>query len=76
MVPDYTLQIEETFSNGLAVVMFGIARGTWTADGALKRENRWETPVAVRASLFDGGVAGWRVCDNNEPIRNFMSAHH
>ena len=73
MVPDYSLHPQENFSAGSVVVMLGTACGTWTADGELKPENRWETPLAVRALVEEGKIAEWRVYADNEPIRKIMS---
>jgi hypothetical protein len=69
MVPDYSIEVEETFCDGPVVVMLGMVRGTYTTDGELKAENRWETPAAWRAVVEDGLVAEWRVYADNEPIR-------
>ena len=41
---------------------------------SLNPENRWQTPVAIRASVEDGLVAEWRVYADNEPIRKVMSS--
>ncbi len=73
MVPDYSLDPQENFAVGSVVVMLGTACGTWTADGELKPENRWETPLAVRALVEEGKIAEWRVYADNEPIRKIMS---
>ena len=54
------------------VVMLGMARGTFVPDGEPKAENRWETPVALRALIVDGKVAEWRVYADNEPMRRLM----
>ena len=43
-----------------------------TADGAPKVENRWKTPVALRAAVEDGLIAEWQVYADNEPIREKM----
>jgi limonene-1,2-epoxide hydrolase len=87
MVPDYQLRIEETFVNDSAVVMLGIAGGTYShgfesvratgmpmvqPDGTSKVLNRWQTPAAVRARIEDGKVAEWRIFADNEPIRKLM----
>lgn len=87
MVPDYRLQIEETYVNDSAVVMLGVAGGTYShgfesvratgmptllPDGTSKVLNRWETPAAVRARIEDGKVAEWRIFADNEPIRKLM----
>jgi ketosteroid isomerase-like protein len=72
MVPDYSIIPLETLSDGPLVVLLGLARGTYTADGWLKEENRWETPAAFRALIKDWKVAEWRVYADNEPIRERM----
>jgi hypothetical protein len=54
------------------VVMLGKARGTYSSDGELKAENRWETPAAWRAVVEGGLVAEWRVYADNEPMRKLM----
>jgi ketosteroid isomerase-like protein len=73
MVPDYTVAIEETFSDGPVVAMLGMAQGTYTPDGQLKPENHWTTPTAFRAFIEDGKVAEWRVYCDNEPMRQRMA---
>jgi ketosteroid isomerase-like protein len=75
MVPDYEIAIEETFTNGAAVVLLGIARGTYSKDGHLAPENRWQTPIAIRALIEDDLVAEWRVYADNDPIRKLMAAN-
>ncbi len=72
MVPDYSLAIEEFYSSGPVVVMLGLAQGTYSADGKLEEENRWQTPAAVRATVQGGLVAEWQVYADNEPIRTKM----
>lgn len=72
MVPDYSIAVNEAFRNGLVVVMLGVAEGTYAPDGQLKPENRWKTPVALRAQVGDGLVTEWRVYADNEPIRERM----
>ncbi len=61
-------QDDRLLSNGV-VVLLGVAAGTYTKDGMLRAENRWETPVAIRARIEDGLVAEWRVYADNEPMR-------
>ena len=73
MVPDYTVAIEETLCDGPVVVMMGVGQGTYSADGRLKPENHWTTPIALRAFIEDGKVAEWRVYSDNEPIRQRMA---
>jgi ketosteroid isomerase-like protein len=74
MVPDYSIAVEETFCDGPVVVMLGVAKGTYAPEAWLKVENRWETPVALRATIKDGKVAEWRVYADNEPMRERMRA--
>jgi ketosteroid isomerase-like protein len=73
MVPDYTVAIEESYGDGPVVILLGTAQGTYAAGGELKPENRWSTPVAIRAFVEDGKVAEWRVYADNEPIRKLMA---
>jgi uncharacterized protein (TIGR02246 family) len=72
MVPDYSIAVEETLLDGPVVVLLGVAQGTYTSDGQLRPENRWETPVALRALVEEGKVAEWRVYADNEPMRRLM----
>ena len=72
MVPDYTIAVEEILSDGPLVMMLGVVEGTYSPDGQLRAENRWQTPAAFRALIEDGKVAEWRVYADNEPIRQRM----
>ncbi len=74
MVPDYTLAIEETYALGPVVVMLGIAHGTCSKNGGLLPQNRWQTPIAVRAHIDDGQVGEWRVYADNDPIRKLLAS--
>ena len=71
-VPDYSLAIEESYAEGPAVVMLGVAQGTYSPDGTMQEENRWKTPVALRALVEDGLIAEWQVYADNEPLREKM----
>jgi uncharacterized protein (TIGR02246 family) len=73
MVPDYTVAVEETYSDGPVVIMLGMATGTYSPDGQLKPENRWTIPVALRAVIRDGKVSEWKVYADNEPMRRLMA---
>jgi len=74
MVPDYTVLVEETFSDGPTVVMLGLARGTYSKHGQVSAENSWQTPAAWRAHVENDKVTEWRVYADNEPIRRLMSS--
>jgi uncharacterized protein (TIGR02246 family) len=69
MVPDYSIAIDETFSDGPVVLMLGVVEGTYSPDGTLKAENRWKTSAAFRAQVEEDMIAEWRVYADNEPIR-------
>jgi uncharacterized protein (TIGR02246 family) len=73
MVPDYTIAVEETYSDGSVVVMLGVATGTYAPHGELKTENRWKTPAALRAVIEDGKVSEWKVYADNDPMRRLMA---
>jgi len=73
MVPDYSVAIEEVYPSDPVVIMIGVAQGTYSRNGKLHPENRWQTPVAIRALVEDGLVAEWRVFADNEPIRKIMA---
>jgi uncharacterized protein (TIGR02246 family) len=73
MVPDYSVAIEELYPSDPVVVMLGMATGTYSRDGKLNPENRWQTPVAIRALVEEGLIAEWRVYADNEPIRKVMA---
>lgn len=73
MVPDYAVAIEEYYPADPVVILLGVASGTWTSDGQLRPENRWQTPIAIRALIEDGLVAEWRVYADNDPIRKRMA---
>jgi ketosteroid isomerase-like protein len=74
MVPDYSVAIEEVYPSDPMVIMIGVAQGTYSRDGKLNPENRWQTPVAIRALIEDGLVAEWRVYADNWPIRKVMAS--
>jgi hypothetical protein len=72
MVPDYTISHEEIFANGNIVAMFGMAQGTFSRGGEIKKENFWETAAAWRAVVKNGKIGVWQVFADNEPIRAIM----
>lgn len=72
MVPDYYIKIDQIYCEGDTVAVFGRAGGTYTSDGTLKPENRWEVPAAWLAEVRNDKVALWRVYADNEPIRQII----
>ena len=73
IVPDYAIAVEEYYPADPVVILLGIASGTYSHDGKLQPENRWKTPIAIRALIEDGLVAEWRVYADNEPMRKLMA---
>jgi len=51
MVPDYRVEVAQTFAEGQEVVLLGTAHGTYTADGKLDPQNPWTTPAAWRVRI-------------------------
>ena len=72
MVPDYKISISAVFDSENSVVLLGKASGTYTPDGTLKPENKWETPGAWRAVVSGDRVKEWQVYADNDPIREVM----
>ena len=73
LVPDYQISLEEIFENGNVVAALGTAGGTYSPDGKLSKENRWQVPAAWRAEVKDNLLTEWRVFTDNEPIRQMMA---
>jgi ketosteroid isomerase-like protein len=72
MVPDYSISHEEIFEQGNRVAVFGTARGTFSQDGRIRKENFWTTTAAWLARVRDGKISSWQVFTDNEPIRVVM----
>jgi ketosteroid isomerase-like protein len=72
MVPDYTIEIQETLADGPLVILIGTAHGTYSPDGNLNPADRWSTRAAWRAVVTGGHIAVWQVFADNEPIRQIM----
>ena len=48
------------------------ARGTFSQDGQIRKENFWQTTAAWRALVKDGKIALWQVFTDNKPIREII----
>ena len=68
MVPDYKIEITDTFYNDNMVVFLGMAEGTFSEAGKLKPENHWRVPAAWRAIVVSNKVARWQLYVNPEPM--------
>ena len=73
MVPDYWVRCEHAVCEGNVVLVVGRAGGTYTTDGTLKPENKWDIPAAWKAIVVDRKVAEWRVYADNEPLRRIIA---
>jgi len=73
MVPDYRVDVVRSFSDGPEVVLLGVARGTYTAEGELETRNTWSTPAVWRALVRNGLMEEWQIYADNEPIRRCMT---
>lgn len=72
MVPDYSITHSELFTDGNTVAVFGSARGTFSKEGQLRKDDHWHTPAAWRAVVKDDKIAVWQVYADNEPLRAIM----
>jgi len=72
MVPDYQIEILETYSQGNTVVLIGVAEGTFSQDGEVIPENHWKVPAAWRADVREEQVAVWQLFVNPEPMRKIL----
>jgi len=70
--PDYSIQVDEAFSQGPVVGLFGSAQGTYAVGGKLLPENRWKIPAAWRALVRNERIVEWRVYADNEPVWKIM----
>ena len=70
--PDYSIKVDESFSNGNVVALFRTAQGTYSVNGNLLAENHWEIPAACKAVVHRGRVSEWRVYADNEPVWKIM----
>lgn len=73
MVPDYWIRVEREVVDGEAVILFGVAGGTYVpSGGSMKQENAWETPAVWKAVIHGKKVSEWRIWADNEPVREKM----
>jgi len=70
--PDYSIQVDDAFSNRNVVALFGTARGTYAVTGRSHAETHWEIPAAWKAVVRNERVCEWRVYADNEPVWKIM----
>jgi hypothetical protein len=68
LVPDFNIQILNSFSREHTVVLLGTAEGTFIDKGELKSENHWKVPAAWRVEIENERVAVWQLFTNQEPM--------
>jgi uncharacterized protein (TIGR02246 family) len=68
MVPDYRIDVKETFFQGDTAVLVGVAQGTFAQAGVLKPENHWSVPAAWRVVVREERVAVWQLYVNPQPM--------
>jgi len=76
MVPDFRIEVRETLSRGNTVALFGVASGTFAAEGqdrsTVDPQNAWSVPAAWRVVVDDDLVAVWQLYVNPEPMREII----
>jgi ketosteroid isomerase-like protein len=55
--PDYSVNVNDIFSKGNMVGLFGTAQGTYSVNGKLSPDNQWEIPAAWKAVVLQGRVS-------------------
>jgi ketosteroid isomerase-like protein len=61
--PSYRIDVEQVFSQGTTVALFGDGSGGWRVDGEVQ-EKRWKVRAAWLVEIEDGKVQRWSVfCD-------------
>ncbi|HVP51439.1 MAG TPA: nuclear transport factor 2 family protein [Terriglobales bacterium] len=70
--PDYSIKVDNAFSDSNVVALFGTAQGTYSANRERPAENHWEIPAAWKAIIRNQRVAEWHVYADNEPVWKIM----
>jgi ketosteroid isomerase-like protein len=72
LVPDYRITLDQSFTAGDAVALFGTASGTYAPGGKADKAKSWQMPLAIRGTVRNSQVARWEVYADNEPVRSLM----
>jgi hypothetical protein len=70
-VPDYRIDVGETFSRENTVVILGKASGTFADQGALDPRNHWSVPAAWRV-VEAGRVSLWQLYVESAPMTRIL----
>ena len=73
--PDYRINVDDTFSSGNKVALFGTAEGTYSMNCEQPLEKHWKIPASWRALIRGGHVFEWRVYADNEPVWKIMGVN-
>jgi len=73
MMPDYLIIAERILAQKNIVGIFGKASGTYTSDGKVKPENKWQVPASWLAVIRDDKVAHWQVYADNDTVRRIIA---
>ena len=72
-VPDYWIKVDHVVADEPALILFGIAGGTYVENqGVIRPDNKWETHAVWRVIVRDEKVSEWRIYADNEPLRERM----
>ena len=72
LVPDFNIDVAETFVRDNTVMMTGTATGTFTRNGTLDPEYSWTVPAAWRVVVEDERVVVWQLYVNPESMRSIL----
>jgi ketosteroid isomerase-like protein len=72
MVPDYRIEVSESFVERSEVAVFGRAGGNLRVGDEATNNGRWSTWVALRASVAGDRLKSWRVYADLEPVRELL----
>lgn len=73
MIPDYRIDVGETFSRENTVVILGRASGTFADEGAVDPRNHWSVPAAWRVVVEAGRVSLWQLYVDSEPMTRILN---
>ena len=73
MVPDYRIDVHETFSRENTVVLLGTASGTFADKGSLDTRNHWSVPAAWRVLVEDERVSLWQLYVDSGPMTRIVN---
>ena len=74
MVPDYQIEVRETFVKGRVVLAVGTAGGTFVPEGSTSGEERFNIQAVWRAVVERDRISAWQVFADNEPLRALIQA--